>query len=128
MDKKLFKAFKALGEPTRLKIVKMLSFQSMCVCELSEVLDMLQPRVSQHLKILKEADLVRESREGYWVYYSLDKEKLHRLWQDFLAFLDTDLKNLPDFQLEYERLANIENNERVNRTKDNLRKKQNNAR
>lgn len=122
MEKNIYKAFKALGEPTRLKIVKMLSHQSMCVCELSEVLDMLQPRVSQHLKILKEADLVRESKEGYWVYYSLDKERLHRLWNQFLAFLDADLGSLEGYEEELLRLLSLETNERVRDTKEKLKK------
>lgn len=122
MEKNIYKAFKALGEPTRLKIVKMLSLQSMCVCELSEVLDMLQPRVSQHLKILKEADLVRESKEGYWVYYSLDKERLHRLWNQFLAFLDADLGSLEGYEEELLRLLSLETNERVRDTKEKLKK------
>lgn len=76
--KQICKAFKALGEPTRLKIIKMLAIQGMCVCELSEVLGMLQPRVSQHLKILKEAELVEETKEGYWVYYSLNRANIDR--------------------------------------------------
>lgn len=122
MEKNIYKAFKALGEPTRLKIIKMLSVQSMCVCELSEILDMLQPRVSQHLKILKDADLVKESKEGYWVYYSLDKERLHRLWNQFLAFLDADLKGLEGYEEELQRLLNIDSNERVKDKKEKLKK------
>lgn len=122
MEKNIYKAFKALGEPTRLKIIKMLSVQSMCVCELSEILDMLQPRVSQHLKILKDAELVKESKEGYWVYYSLDKERLHRLWNQFLAFLDADLKGLEGYEEEFQRLLNIDSNERIKDKKEKLKK------
>jgi ArsR family transcriptional regulator len=123
LHKKIYKAFKALGEPTRLKIIKILSIQSMCVCELSEVLDMLQPRVSQHLRILKEAELVNENREGYWVYYSLNKENIHKLWHEFMAFLDADLKSLEGFELEYRRFAGLENNEKVNAIKNKLKNK-----
>lgn len=122
MDKKLYKAFKALGEPTRLKIVKMLSAGSFCVCELSEYLDMLQPRISQHLKILKDEGLVRESREGYWVYYSLDKEAVHRLWYDFMAFLDTDLKTIAGFSDVIERMGNTACCQRIKETKEKLKK------
>jgi len=122
VEKNIYKAFKALGEPTRLKIVKMLSVQSMCVCELSEILDMLQPRVSQHLKILKDAELVKESKEGYWVYYSLDKERLHRLWNQFLSFLDADLKGLEGYEEELQRLLNLDSNERVKDKKEKLKR------
>jgi ArsR family transcriptional regulator len=120
LEKDIYKIFKALGEPTRLKIIKMLSIQSMCVCELSAVLDMLQPRVSQHLRILKEIDIVKENREGYWVYYSLNKEKLHRVWHVFMSFLDMDLKNIDYFKNEYERYLNLEFNENVKKTKEKL--------
>lgn len=123
MEKNIYKVFKALGEPTRIKIVKMLSLQSMCVCELSELLDMLQPRISQHLKILKEAELVKENKEGYWVYYSLNKDKLHRVWHEFMAFLDADLKALVGYEDVLERFENLECNERVNKTKESLKRR-----
>jgi len=125
VEKNIFKAFKALGEPTRLRIIKILSIQSMCVCELSEVLDMLQPRVSQHLKILKEAELVNESKEGYWVYYSLNKDRLHRLWNQFLPFLDADLNSLDGYEQELQRLLGLECNERVKATKERIKTKSN---
>ncbi|MDK2823385.1 MAG: hypothetical protein PWQ67_958 [Clostridia bacterium] len=121
MDKKIYTAFKALGEPTRLRIVKMLSLRSMCVCELSEVLDMLQPRVSQHLKILKEAGIVRESKEGYWVYYILEKERLHRLWHDFLFFLDSHLDKLEGYEKELVRINTLDSNEKIKSIKEGLR-------
>ena len=118
MDKKkLYRAFKALGEPTRLKIVKMLAQGSFCVCELSEYLDMLQPRISQHLKILKDEGLVRENRESYWVYYSLDKKAFHRLWHDFMSYLDTDLKTLGEFAEVVKRMENNACNQRIRDTK-----------
>jgi ArsR family transcriptional regulator len=121
--KKLYRAFKAIGEPTRLKIVKMLAQGSFCVCELSEYLDMLQPRISQHLKILKDEGLVRENRESYWVYYSLDKEAFHRLWHDFMAYLDTDLKTLGEFEEVVKRMENKVCNQRIRDTK--IKKMQN---
>jgi ArsR family transcriptional regulator len=121
LDKKLFKAFKAIGEPTRLKIIKMLAQSSFCVCELSEYLDMLQPRISQHLKILKDEGLVKENREGYWVYYSLNRETLHRLWYDFMAYLDTDLKIMDDFIDVIKRMDNSVCNQRISETKEKIK-------
>lgn len=97
MDRDFIKVFKALGENTRMKIIKLLSYKSMCVCELSEVLEMLQPRISQHLKILKEAKLVNESKEGYWVFYSLNEENLKRYWKEFHDFLAEDLDKTEEF-------------------------------
>ena len=56
--------FKALGEPTRLKILKLLAVKDLCVCDLEEIMQASQPRISQHLKVLKQARLVNERREG----------------------------------------------------------------
>ena len=58
------KLCKALGEPTRLKILRLLAIRPMYVCELNVVLDMSQPRISQHLRVLKEAGLLGETREA----------------------------------------------------------------
>lgn len=70
--KKIAEFYKALGDETRLKIVEMLSEQEMCVCEIIARLNMSQPAVSHHLKILRQAGVVKDSRDGKWIYYSLD--------------------------------------------------------
>lgn len=103
-EKELVKIFKALGEPTRFRIVKLLSIQPMCVCEIGEVLSILQPRVSQHLKILREAGLVQEKREGYWIIYHLDNEKFTALSNTFESYLKQDLEEIPGFEEESLRL------------------------
>lgn len=69
--KKIAELYKALGDETRLRIIQMLSKQEMCVCEIIDRLDKSQPAVSHHLKILKQAGLVVDSRDGKWIYYSL---------------------------------------------------------
>lgn len=61
---------KALADPTRVKIVKLLQHRSMCVCELQGVLGLAQPTVSKSLKILEEAGLVVSSKDGLWVNYA----------------------------------------------------------
>jgi len=63
--------FKALSDPTRLKIVKLLSIRDMCVCEIMAALDMTQPTASHHLNILESAGLLSDRREGKWIFYSL---------------------------------------------------------
>ena len=63
---------KALGDKTRLRILALLKSQELCGCELVEILKMTQPSVSQHLRKLKNAKLVKERREGQWVFYSID--------------------------------------------------------
>jgi ArsR family transcriptional regulator len=70
--KKIAEFYKALGDETRLKILQMLSEQEMCVCEILDRLAMSQPAVSHHLKIMKQAGLVTDSRDGKWIYYTLN--------------------------------------------------------
>src|SRR5712671_3301758 len=71
--------FHALSDETRLQIVEMLSHGERCVCELQDVLDAAQSRLSFHLKVLKESGLVTDRREGRWMYYALDREALDRI-------------------------------------------------
>jgi ArsR family transcriptional regulator len=67
--KSFVKVMKALSDPNRVKIIKLLQQKSMCVCELQAVLKLAQPTVSKHLKILEEAELVDYHKDGLWVNY-----------------------------------------------------------
>ncbi|NPU84632.1 MAG: winged helix-turn-helix transcriptional regulator [Syntrophaceae bacterium] len=62
---------KALSDPNRVRIVKMLQQRMMCVCELQAALRLAQPTVSKHLKILEEAGLVSRKKDGLWVNYAV---------------------------------------------------------
>ncbi|MFP7395318.1 metalloregulator ArsR/SmtB family transcription factor [Niallia circulans] len=64
---------KLLGDKTRLSIMGMLMINDCCVCEFVDVFQMSQPAISQHLRKLKNAGLVKEQRKGKWVIYSLDQ-------------------------------------------------------
>jgi len=68
--------FHALSDETRLEIVRLLSHGERCVCELQNVLDAAQSRLSFHLKTLKDAGLVSDRRDGRWIYYALNREAL----------------------------------------------------
>jgi ArsR family transcriptional regulator, arsenate/arsenite/antimonite-responsive transcriptional repressor len=69
--KDFIKVMKALSDPNRVKIVKMLQHKSMCVCEIQSVLGIAQPTVSSHLKVLEDAGLLSYQKEGLWVNYGL---------------------------------------------------------
>jgi ArsR family transcriptional regulator len=69
--KDFLKVMKALSDPNRVKMVKMLQHKTMCVCEMKEALQISQPSVSKNLKILEEAGLVDFSKDGLWVNYHL---------------------------------------------------------
>jgi ArsR family transcriptional regulator, arsenate/arsenite/antimonite-responsive transcriptional repressor len=66
--------FHALSDETRLEIVEMLGRGERCVCDLTDALDAAQSRLSFHLKVLKDAGIVRDRKDGRWVHYELDRE------------------------------------------------------
>lgn len=66
---------KAAGDGTRARILKMLEVGELCVCQIMAVLGMSSSTVSKHLAILKMAGLVRDRKEGRWVYYSLERRE-----------------------------------------------------
>lgn len=61
--------FKALGDETRLRILRLLEAREMCVCELMVALDLTQPTASHHLGLLETISLVKRRKEGKWVFY-----------------------------------------------------------
>ncbi|MBN2428149.1 MAG: winged helix-turn-helix transcriptional regulator [Deltaproteobacteria bacterium] len=69
--KEFIKVMKALSDPTRVKIMKMLQRRVMCVCEIQEALHVAQSTASKHLKILEDAGLIQYRKEGLWVNYML---------------------------------------------------------
>ncbi len=70
-DQRLVSVFHALSDETRLAIVRRLAGGERCVCDLQDLLDAAQSRLSYHLKTLKDAGLIMDRREGRWVHYSL---------------------------------------------------------
>jgi ArsR family transcriptional regulator, arsenate/arsenite/antimonite-responsive transcriptional repressor len=80
------RCFHALSDETRLRLLELLRAGEQCVCDLTDSLDTGQSRLSFHLKVLKDAGLVTDRREGRWVYYALDVAALDTL-VDFLSGL-----------------------------------------
>ncbi len=64
--------FRALSDPLRLQVLDLLRDQELCVCDLCDVLEVSQSKLSFHLKTLKEAQLVESRQEGRWIYYRLN--------------------------------------------------------
>jgi len=80
---KITKICKALSDPTRFKIFLLLNNRISCVNAIVNSLQVSQPAVSQHLKILRESGLVKIEKRGYWVHYSSDREKVDKFLKDF---------------------------------------------
>ena len=72
--------FKALGDETRLAILRQLREQGeVCACDFVACCDVAQPTVSHHLKVLRQAGLVRGERRGLWIYYRIEPEAFERV-------------------------------------------------
>src|ERR687894_356578 len=82
--------FHALSDPTRLSIVERLRNGERCVCDLTDALDAAQSRLSFHLKVLKDAGIVRDRRDGRWVHYELDAAAFSEIEE-----LARDMKPVP---------------------------------
>ncbi|NPV90315.1 MAG: winged helix-turn-helix transcriptional regulator [Firmicutes bacterium] len=110
--------FKALGETTRLKIVKLVADRELCVCEIVAVLGTNQPRVSQHLKVLKAAGILEERKERQWSFYRLNQEFREGLVRQYIDYMKADIRDLKEFAHEVEHLDGLAGNEEVNACKN----------
>jgi ArsR family transcriptional regulator len=77
--KKSATLFHALSDETRLALLERLKGGEQCVCELTDAMRAAQSRLSFHLKVLKDAGLIRDRREGRWMYYSIDPDAIEEL-------------------------------------------------
>lgn len=98
----LLTVYKALSDETRLKILKLLENGELCVCDLVYAFNTVQPKISFHLSILKEAGLIKDRKHGKWSYYSLKDDDLFKrliLLSTIERITDSDISE------EKERLA-----------------------
>ncbi len=95
---KFIKMFKALSDETRLRIYLLLLREKLCVCEIVNILNIEQSRVSHCLRILKEANLISCCKKGIWMIYSANpkvlKSKLVEGIKKEIPILSSDLKRL----------------------------------
>ena len=77
---KAARAFKALGDDNRLRIIELIASQGeMCACRILDELDIAQPTLSHHMKLLKDAGLVKARKQGRWTHYSMDRSMLESI-------------------------------------------------
>jgi ArsR family transcriptional regulator len=106
MIKEFIRVMKALSDPSRVRVLKLLQAGELCVCEIQKVLGLAQSTVSKHMKILEDAGLVNRKRQGTWIIYSLadnsDSEYTKTMLAELHNWLDDDeelgqmRKALPD--------------------------------
>lgn len=100
----VLKIFKALSDATRLRIVKLLEHGDLCVCDIVAALAMVQPKVSFHLSVLKQAGLVKDRKDGKWMHYGIDDSEMFKRLLIFSVMekipsdlLEDDTKRLKEF-------------------------------
>jgi ArsR family transcriptional regulator len=81
---------KLLGDKTRLTMMKLLETNDCCVCEFTAIFKTSQPAISQHVRKLRDAGLVKEKRKGQWIFYSMNKES------EVYPFVKGLLEHLPE--------------------------------
>ncbi|KOO42726.1 ArsR/SmtB family transcription factor [Priestia koreensis] len=103
---KAAQVLKLLGDKTRLSMMKLLENNECCVCELVEIYKMSQPAISQHLRKLKDIELVREQRKGQWIFYSLNKDSAYyEFVSELLSVLPTQDERLEELEKQGLRIS-----------------------
>jgi len=87
---------KLLGDKTRLTMVRMLDSHDYCVCEFVEIFKVSQPAISQHVRKLKDLEIIKETRKAQWIIYSLNTDS------EYYPLITDLLQHLPnqDFKLQ----------------------------
>jgi DNA-binding transcriptional ArsR family regulator len=101
------RALKAVGDPTRTRILKLLEHGPLCVCQVQSVLRLAPSTVSKHLSILKAAGLVEDQREGRWIRYRVSEGRDNPYAPRVLALLRGPLGSEPRIVADRERLAQV---------------------
>ncbi len=110
MERELVKVFRALGDPNRIRIIKMLEVRELCVCEVREILDLSNSTVSKHLSILYDAGLITQSKDGKWVNYALNSSSENNLVSVLLSLLKTSLVDDDSIRKDLDRVRGVDRN------------------
>ena len=104
----IIKAFKALSDETRIRILNILMERECCVCEVMQALDISQSRASRNLAALYDAGFLKLRKDGLWSLYSIDKEGMQDYLTDLLQAVTKLLKVNKIAELDRDRLKKAE--------------------
>jgi len=114
--KQTVKVFKAISDPTRLRILLLLLQRELCVCELTAILEMKQSRISHQLRVLRNVDLVEDIRDGKWIIYRVSEDKKKDLNLIFDCLTGDNLADSEEITRDHEKLQASPKNSIRNRT------------
>lgn len=100
--KQLLDFFDALSDETRLRILVLLYHKELCVCEICEILELSQPKISRHLAKLRDLGLVRDERQNQWIYYFFNIDDEER--KNVIGMIHDQTLNYPVIRKDLERL------------------------
>jgi len=103
---RLTNIFKVLSDETRLRMIMLLYREELCVCELSGILDVLQPRISKNLSKLRDLNFVTDERKEKFVFYSLKKE--NKILINILENITSDFDSYPQLVADRNGLSDKE--------------------
>lgn len=103
--------FKALSDRNRQRILKALEVRMLCSCEITEMLELANSTVNQHMGVLKEAGLVTEAKDGKWVNYYLNKESGDTRIRELLRNLDLWIQPAEDISSDRKKLTTLDRRE-----------------
>ncbi len=106
--KELIKAFKALSDETRLRMLNILIDRECCVCEVMQVLEISQTRASRNLSALYDAGFLKMRKDGLWSHYSIDCEGMKTCCPDLVDVVRKSLEENEDAKMDRSRLASVE--------------------
>lgn len=106
--RELVKAFKALSDETRLRILNLLLERECCVCEVMQALDISQTRASRNLSALYDAGLLKLRKDGLWSLYSIDQEGMKEHFSDLVEAVRKALEGNEVVTLDRGRLKKVE--------------------
>ena len=106
--RELTKAFKALSDETRLRILNLLMERACCVCEVMQALDISQTRASRNLSLLYDAGFLRLSKDGLWSVYSIDWDGMGEYYSDLVSAVRKALEGNKVVEADRERLRKAE--------------------
>ena len=112
--KDYLKIIKALGDKNRIRIIKMLEKRPLCVCELTAILELAASTTSNHLRILKDAGLIFERKDGKWVNYYLNLSTQEAYIRDLLPLIKKWLNEDPGIAQDVKKIEKVDRSDLCN--------------
>ena len=106
----LIKIFKALSDTNRIRILKMLEIRPLCVCEITNILQLATSTVSKHLSILRDAEFILDEKDSKWVNYYLNKSSQDLYVRDLLPLIKNWLPDDDIIRQDAEKVSGVDRN------------------